>query len=130
MSSHEVPVDLAYTREHEWVRLTDGVATVGITAYAADALGDVVYAQLPELGREVAPGDVTGEVESHKSVSEIFSPLAGEVVAVNDELATAPELVSSDPYDEGWLFRLEVPEEATDLLDAAEYEAYLDTLEA
>lgn len=90
MAARDIPADLSYTREHEWVRIDGSVATVGITAHAASALGDVVYVQLPELGREVAVGDVAGEVESHKSVSEIFAPLEGEVVAVNVELEGAP----------------------------------------
>lgn len=129
MATHEVPVDLVYSPEHEWVRLDGSIATVGITAYAAAALGDVVYVQLPELGREVVVGDVTGEVESHKSVSEIFAPLDGEVVAVNQDLAGAAELVSDDPYGEGWLFRLEVAQDAVDLLDPAQYVALTASLE-
>lgn len=130
MAARDIPADLSYTREHEWVRIDGSVATVGITAHAASALGDVVYVQLPELGREVAVGDVAGEVESHKSVSEIFAPLEGEVVAVNVELEGAPELVSADPYGEGWLFRLEVPEGTDDLLGAEEYEELLASLDA
>lgn len=130
MATHEVPSDLSYTREHEWARLDSDIVTIGITAYAAAALGDVVYVQLPEPGTAVAVGDVVGEVESHKSVSEIFAPVAGEVVAINDELEGAPELVSAEPYGEGWLFRIAVSEDPVDLLDAAEYEDVLGALEA
>lgn len=129
MATHDVPGDLSYTAEHEWVRLDGEVATVGITAYAADALGEVVFVQLPELGRTYEIGDVAGEVESHKSVSEIFAPVEGEVIAVNAELAGAPELVSADPYQEGWLFRMQLADHNEDLLDGDEYAKVLEELD-
>src|SRR5664279_565324 len=105
MSELEYPQDLRYTAEHEWVRAgSDGVARVGITAFAQDALGDVVYVSLPAVGDSVSAGDSCGEVESTKSVSDIFAPLSGEIVAVNETLDTAPELVNTDPYGEGWMY--------------------------
>src|SRR5215212_2688369 len=98
MSAHEIPDDLRYTAEHEWVRVDDsGVARVGITAYAQDALGDVVFVTLPDIGTEVAPGQACGEVESTKSVSDIFAPVVGTVAARNDALEATPELVNSSP---------------------------------
>lgn len=124
-----LPEGLSYTSEHEWVSLDGDVATVGITAYAAEQLGDVVFVALPEQGSELVLGGVCGEVESHKSVSELFAPLSGVVVEVNDALESAPELAGSDPFGEGWLFRLQV--DAPDLghlLDAAAYQAHVDDL--
>ncbi|HEX5740060.1 MAG TPA: glycine cleavage system protein GcvH [Pilimelia sp.] len=103
-----VPEELRYTAEHEWVTLTEGgVVRVGITAFAQDALGDIVYVDLAEPGTEVAAGGSLGEVESTKSVSEIYAPMAGTVVRRNDELAGAPDLVNTDPYGEGWLVELD-----------------------
>lgn len=120
-----IPEDLSYTKEHEWVAgLEDGLTvTVGITEYAAEQLGDVVYVQVPEVGTTVAAGDAVGEVESTKSVSDIFAPVAGEVVEINSAVVDTPALVNSDPYGEGWLFRVRVEEEPEDLLSAAEYTA-------
>jgi glycine cleavage system H protein len=125
----EFPDDLRYTREHEWVRVDGDVATVGITDFAQDALGDVVFVELPAVGVAVAAHAACCEVESTKSVSEIYAPIAGTVVAVNDELTGTPELLNSDPYGEGWIFRLEVaePGQLEGLLDAAGYRATLDT---
>lgn len=118
-----IPEDLSYTKEHEWVaEQEDGVTvTVGITAYATEQLGDVVYVQVPEVGSTVTAGDAVGEVESTKSVNDIFSPVTGEVVEINTAVLDDPSLLNSDPYGEGWLFRVEV-EEAGPLLDAARYE--------
>ncbi|MGN9782305.1 glycine cleavage system protein GcvH [Nonomuraea sp. ZG12] len=120
-----IPEDLSYTKEHEWVAgLEDGlIATIGITAFAAEALGDVVYVQLPEVGSTIEPGDSIGEVESTKSVSEIFTPVGGEVVEVNQSLVDDPSLANSDPYGEGWMFRVRVEGNAEDLLSAEEYAA-------
>jgi glycine cleavage system H protein len=118
-----VPEELRYSTDHEWIRLEDGKARIGITDYAQDALGDVVFVQVPEVGSTVAAGDTFGEVESTKSVSEIYAPLAGTVVEVNPELETSPELVNSDPYAAGWIAVIE-PSDASDagtLLDAAAY---------
>jgi glycine cleavage system H protein len=105
----DIPTDRSYTSDHEWIDAADPAA-VGITAYAADALGDVVYVDLPEVGRSVRAGETFGEIESTKSVSDLFSPATGEVVAVNERLAADPSLVNSDPYGEGWLVRIAVSE--------------------
>ncbi|NYG55960.1 glycine cleavage system protein GcvH [Nocardioides perillae] len=122
------PEDLKYTAEHEWVRTpgeAPGSVRVGITDYAQDALGDIVYVSLPAVGESVEAGATCGELESTKSVSDVYAPVSGEVVAVNDALDTTPELVNSDPYAGGWLFEV-VPSDpaATDaLMDAAAYDA-------
>lgn len=118
-----VPDDLRYSSDHEWVRLDDGRVRLGITDYAQDALGDVVFVQVPEIGRTVAVGDAIGEVESTKSVSEIYAPVAGTIVEVNTELESNPELVNSDPYGSGWMALIE-PADAdpvADLMDPAAY---------
>jgi glycine cleavage system H protein len=118
-----VPEELRYSTDHEWVRLEDGKARIGITDYAQDALGDVVFVQVPEVGSTVAAGDTFGEVESTKSVSEIYAPIGGTVVEVNGDLEASPELVNSDPYAAGWIAVIE-PADASDagsLLDAAAY---------
>jgi glycine cleavage system H protein len=128
MSELEYPQDLRYTAEHEWVRVgSDGVARIGITAFAQDALGDVVYVSLPAVGDTVSAGDSCGEVESTKSVSDLYSPVSGEVVAVNATLDSAPELVNTDPYGEGWMYDVKVTDagEAASLLDIAAYRALL-----
>ncbi|GAA2684643.1 MULTISPECIES: glycine cleavage system protein GcvH [Nonomuraea] len=120
-----IPDDLSYTKEHEWVAgLDDGLTvTVGITAYAAEALGDVVFVQLPEVGTTVEAGDSIGEVESTKSVSEIYAPVGGEVVEVNQAVVDKPDLVNSEPYGEGWMFRVRLEGDPEDLLSAEEYTA-------
>ncbi|MDP4504660.1 glycine cleavage system protein GcvH [Nonomuraea sp. NBC_00507] len=120
-----IPDELSYTKEHEWVAgLDDGLTvTVGITAFAADALGDVVYVQLPEVGSTVEGGDSVGEVESTKSVSEIYTPVAGEIVEINQAVVDDPSVVNSDPYGEGWMFRVRMEGDAEDLLSAEEYKA-------
>jgi glycine cleavage system H protein len=121
----EVPDDLKYTAEHEWVRLGEGStsARVGITDYAQQALGDVVFVSLPEVGAKVAQGAAFGEVESTKSVSDLYAPLAGTVAARNDALDEQPELINSDPYGAGWIVEIELAEGADvgELLDAATY---------
>lgn len=123
----EVPDDVKYTAEHEWVRLTDGSSTVrvGITDYAQEALGDVVYVSLPEVGTTLALGASIGEVESTKSVSDVYAPLSGTVTARNVALDDQPELINSDPYGEGWILEIELsePSEADALLDPAAYSA-------
>ena len=121
-----IPEDLRYTAEHEWVRtVEDGRVRIGITDYAQDALGDVVFVSLPETGATVSAGEAFGEVESTKSVSELFAPVDGEVVAVNDAVADSPELINSDPYGEGWLIeiRLDDPAGLEALLEAEAYDA-------
>ncbi len=120
-----IPADLRYTASHEWARLeSDGSVTVGISDHAQEALGDVVYVELPEIGRQVQAGQEAGVVESVKAASDIYSPLAGEVIAVNTALADAPEQVNSDPYG-SWFFRLKPADPAAmdSLLDAAAYQA-------
>ncbi|MFI9361216.1 glycine cleavage system protein GcvH [Kitasatospora sp. NPDC053057] len=117
------PQHLQYTKEHEWLTAAvDGVSTIGITKHAADALGDIVYVQLPEVGDTVTAGETCGELESTKSVSDLFSPVTGEVVEVNQDVLDDNALVNSAPFEGGWLFKVKV--EATDtLLSAAEYDA-------
>lgn len=123
----QIPNGLRYAQNHEWCRLEpDGSVAVGITDYAQDALGDVVFVELPEVGTTYGVGDVFGEVESTKSVSEVYVPVAGTVSAVNEALVDAPELVNSDPYGEGW-FVVVVPADGADLdvlMDASAYEAF------
>ncbi|MEU1386987.1 MULTISPECIES: glycine cleavage system protein GcvH [unclassified Nonomuraea] len=120
-----IPDDLNYTKEHEWVSgVDDGITvTVGITAFAAEALGDVVFVQLPEVGSTVEAGDSVGEVESTKSVSEIYAPVGGEIVEVNAAVSDDPSLANSDPYGDGWMFRVRMEGDAEDLLSAEEYTA-------
>jgi glycine cleavage system H protein len=125
-----VPVDLRYSTDHEWVRLNGRVATVGITEYAQDALGDIVYVQIPPIGGLVEAGATITEVESTKSVSDIYAPLAGTVSGFNSLLESQPELINSSPYDEGWLCTLDLDEETIAsayhlLLDAAAYDALI-----
>ena len=125
------PEDLKYSSEHEWVRSpgeSEGTVRVGITHYAQDALGDVVYVSLPEVGSEVRAGDTVGELESTKSVSDIYAPVSGRVVARNEALDGAPELVNSDPYGEGWLFEVAGFDgtELDTLMSAADYQATLE----
>jgi glycine cleavage system H protein len=123
-----VPDDLRYTKDHEWVRLEDGRVRVGITDYAQDALGDVVFVQVPQLGANVVAGASFGEVESTKSVSDLYAPVAGTVAEVNDELGDAPQRLNEDPYGEGWICVLDVadPSEIDGLLDAAAYRALVE----
>lgn len=123
----DYPDDLRYTEDHEWVRETADGVRVGITSYAQDALGDVVFVSLPKVGDEVAKGDAIGEVESTKSVSDLYSPLSGTVTAVNEALDATPELVNSDPYGDGWMFELTLADGSgtSDLLDAEAYEQQL-----
>ena len=118
-----IPSDLHYTKEHEWVAPTSTALRLrmGITDYAQGALGDIVYVQMPKIGEAVVADNVCGEVESTKSVSEIFAPVTGTIVAINEELASAPELINSDPYGAGWLVEIEVPQEPQGLLSAAQY---------
>ena len=120
-----VPGDLQYTKSHEWVRVEDGVATIGITDHAQDELGDVVFVELPETGATLAPGDSFGAVESVKAVSDLYSPVGGEVVEVNSALEDSPEKINEDPYGEGWILKLQISDEG-DLLSAADYEKLLE----
>ncbi|MGH3627706.1 MAG: glycine cleavage system protein GcvH [Sciscionella sp.] len=120
----EIPQNLSYTAEHEWIDIADGVGTVGITAYAAEALGDVVFVQLPEVGDTLTRGDTCGEVESTKSVSDLYAPVSGEVVEVNEATTDTPEVLNTSPFSEGWLFKVKVSDSG-ELLDAEAYSALL-----
>ena len=118
-----VPVELKYTKEHEWIREKSATSfQIGITDFAQAALGDIVYIQLPKVGDSVRAGAVCGEVESTKSVSEIYSPVTGKITSVNPELDKAPELINQDPYGSGWIAEIDVSEVPTDSLTSAEYE--------
>lgn len=122
----QIPEDLHYSKDHEWVRLEGKIAVVGITEYAQDSLGDVVYVEVPKVGDEFAANESFGSVESVKAVSEVFSPVSGEIVGVNEALADEPEKVNQDPYGAGWMIRVEMsnPGEVDSLLTAAEYEDF------
>jgi glycine cleavage system H protein len=121
------PSELKYSKDHEWVRVDGSKAVIGITAHAAEALGDVVFVELPEVDDSVAANDAFGSVESVKAVSDIFSPVSGKIVAINEALLDSPELVNSDPYGEGWMIEVEMddPAELDELLSAGDYEAFL-----
>ncbi len=123
----EFPEDLKYSKEHEWVLVEDNVATVGITDYAQDQLGDIVFVELPGVGDKVSKEDAFGVVESVKAVSDIYAPVSGKVLEVNDDLPENPEMVNEDPYGDGWMIKIEMndPEELQDLMTAAEYEEYV-----
>jgi glycine cleavage system H protein len=125
------PDDLRYTREHEWARRKGKNVVIGITEYAQDQLGDVVYLELPDVGDAVKKGDAFGVVESTKAVSELFAPVSGKVVEVNDPLSDAPETVNEDPYEEGWMVVVEPsdPAELEELLDAKAYQAFVEEQE-
>ena len=119
-----VPAELFYTKEHEWLAFTnETTARIGITDFAQDALGDIVYIQLPKINQSVEAGKVCGEVESTKSVSEIYSPLTGSISSVNTDLDSAPEVINSDPYGAGWIAEITFASKPLDLLTAAEYES-------
>jgi glycine cleavage system H protein len=127
----ELPEDLKYTREHEWISLDGDVATVGITDHAQEQLGDVVYVELPGVGDRVEKSEPFGVVESTKAVSDVYSPVTGEVAEVNDDLPDSPELVNEDPYGDGWLVKIKLSDasELDDLLTAAEYRAFIESPE-
>jgi glycine cleavage system H protein len=122
-----VPADLRYTKDHEWVRVDGDSATIGITAYAADQLGDIVFVELPDPGRSLTQAATFGVVESVKAVSDLFAPVSGEVTEANGDLAANPELVNSDPYAAGWMLRVSLadPAEVEGLLDPAAYDALI-----
>lgn len=125
----DVPSELRYTKSHEWVDVAgDGTVTVGVTDYAQQALGDLVFVELPDPGENVEAGDTCAVVESVKAASDVYAPLAGEVVEVNEQLTEAPELVNEDPFGEGWLFKLSVADEGDieGLLDAEAYQALVE----
>jgi glycine cleavage system H protein len=120
-----IPDNLRYSAEHEWVAVTAGIARIGITEFAAESLGDIVYVQLPEEGETVTAGEPCGELESTKSVSDLFSPVTGEVVDVNPAAADNPAAINDDPFGEGWLFTVRVEGDPDGLLDADEYAALI-----
>jgi glycine cleavage system H protein len=121
-----VPEELQYTKSHEWVRTEDDTATVGITDYAQEELGDIVFVELPEEGATFEPGDSFGTVESVKAVSDLYSPVGGEVVEVNEALNDNPEKINEDPYGDGWIMKLHTSGEGAGLLSASEYEGLLE----
>ena len=123
----QFPDGLKYTKDHEWVRVEGDVATVGVTDFAQDALGDVVFVDLPEAGEEVAAGDTVAEIESVKAVSDVFSPLTGEIAAVNEDLDGAEESVNEDPYGAGWLFQVKIADasELDGMMDVEAYKAFV-----
>ena len=122
----EIPAELRYSEEHEWVRMDGDVATIGITAYAQDSLGDIVFVELPAAGRSLAVGDGFGVVESVKAVSDVYSPVPGEIVEVNSALESAPENVNSAPYGDGWMIKVRVsdPTALDKLMDAEAYTGF------
>ena len=124
----DMPKDRKYSIDHEWVVVEGDEATIGITEYAQDALGEVVYVDLPDEGESFAVGDTFGEVESVKSVSELFMPVSGEVIAINDSLADAPETINDDCYGDGWMIRVRIDNES-ELADLLEAEAYLASID-
>ena len=128
---YEVPEELYYTKEHEWVRVSENMATVGITDYAQKSLHEIVYVELPEVGRELTQGEVMGSVESVKAVSDIYAPVSGKVVEVNEKLLDEPETLNNDPYGEGWIAKIEVmnfEEDKKKLLTAEQYRELLKQL--
>jgi glycine cleavage system H protein len=122
------PEDLKYTREHEWCRIRGNRAVVGITDHAQDALGDIVYLEMPSVGDQVKKGETFGVVESTKAVSDLFAPVSGKVVEVNDPLVDAPETINEDPYEDGWMIQIEIadPAEVKELLDPAAYRKFVE----
>jgi glycine cleavage system H protein len=122
------PEDLKYTRDHEWARVKGNRVTVGITDFAQDQLGDVVYVELPDVGDTIKKGEAFGVVESTKAVSDLFAPVSGKVVEVNDPLADAPETINDDPFEEGWMIVVEIANQGDldDLMDAAAYEKFVE----
>ncbi len=126
----DLPGDLLYTREHEWLRQEeDGTVTIGITDHAQEALGDLVYVELPELGQDVVSGGDMAVVESVKAASDVYSPVSGEVTAVNESLADTPENINSDPYGDGWIVRIRPSEEAVETMTPIDYQEFLDSLD-
>jgi glycine cleavage system H protein len=125
--SGQYPTDLLYTKDHEWARLSGNVATIGVTRFAVDQLGDVTQVDLPKEGETFRQGDVFGTVESVKAVSDLFAPFSGKVVKVNTPLAEAPQNVNEEPFDEGWMIQIELskPDEAKELMDADAYQEFL-----
>ena len=122
------PAELQYTKTHEWIKIEGDEATIGISDYAQDALGDIVYVELPEVGASYEAGDAFGAVESVKAASDLYMPVAGEVVAVNEPLVAQPELLNSDPYGQGWLVKISVAPGVGALMSAEAYQKYVDEI--
>lgn len=126
----ELPGDLKYTKEHEWLRQEeDGSVTIGITDHAQQALGDLVYVELPEVGQDVESGGEMAVVESVKAASDVYAPISGSVLAINEELADVPEKINADPYGDGWIVRLKPADDTGDTMDPDAYQAFLDSLD-
>lgn len=127
---NELPGDLKYTKEHEWLRQEeDGSVTIGITDHAQGALGDLVYVELPEVGQDVESGGEMAVVESVKAASDVYAPISGEILAVNEALSDDPEKINADPYGDGWIVRLQPADDAADTLHPDAYQAFLDELD-
>ncbi len=122
------PSELVYSKSHEWVRIDGNQATIGITDYAQDSLGDIVYVDLPSVNSEYGAHEIFGAVESVKAASDLFIPVAGRVLAVNEDLISAPELINTDPYGKGWMIKIELGSEREELLNASDYEAFVDEI--
>lgn len=131
MSNEQVRPNLKYTRDHEWAEIDGDIATIGITHYAQESLGDIVFVELPEVGDTIEAGGEFAVVESVKAASEIYSPISGDIVEINEELNDAPETINSDPYDDGWIVKVKMSDtsELSDALDAEEYAAYVKELD-
>lgn len=130
MREYKILDELYYTKEHIWVKIENDLATIGITDYAQSQLGDAVFIELPEVGREVESGEVIATVESIKAVSEIYSPLTGKIISINEDLANEPSLLNSDPYGDGWICDIQMKDltEIEDLMTADDYRAYLEAI--
>jgi len=127
----DIPKDLKYTEEHEWVRKEGSVGVCGITDYAQEMLTDIVYVELPEVDIEIGQGEQVAVVESVKAVSDVYAPLSGTIVEINEELEDSPEVVNDDPYGDGWIFKIEIADddELEELMDAEEYAAFIESME-
>jgi len=127
----DIPKNLKYTEEHEWIRMEGSVGVCGITDYAQEMLTDIVYVELPEVDIEIGQGEQVAVVESVKAVSDVYAPLAGTIIEINEELEDSPEMVNDDPYGEGWIFKIEIEEndELEELMDAEEYAAFIESME-
>jgi len=121
-----IPADLKYTKEHEWVRIEGDIATCGVSDHAQEALGDIVFVELPEIGRTLDAGEAYAVVESVKAVSDVYAPVAGEVIEINDALESEPEKVNTDPYGSGWIARVKMTGDTTELLSDDEYNTFLE----
>jgi glycine cleavage system H protein len=130
LREYKILDELYYTKEHIWVKIENDLATIGITDYAQSQLGDAVFIELPEVGREVESGEVIATVESIKAVSEIYSPLTGKIISINEDLANEPSLLNSDPYGDGWICDIQMKDltEIEDLMTADDYRAYLEAI--